>query len=83
VLHAGDRRAHKLYGAAIEFVICERGVTLAWHRAWLLYATPEGRTLLLDTSNQRPRVNLTPLIRRLAPLDDDGKITAQVSWSNT
>ncbi len=81
VLHAGDRRASKLYGAAMKFVICERWASVAWHRNWLLYATPEGRTLVLDTRGGAGRIDLSGLIHRLAGRDAEGKMTAQVSWS--
>jgi hypothetical protein len=81
LLRAGDRRASMFYGGRLTFAICERGVSLAWHDDWLLYATPEGRTLLLDTRTSR-RVNLTRLVRRLAPIDSEGKINAEITWAN-
>ena len=82
LLQAGDRRASMLYSGRLTFAICERSANLAWHNNWLLYATPEGRTLLLDSRTPRRRVNLTRLVRRLAPVDSDGKIDAQIAWAN-
>jgi hypothetical protein len=37
----------------------------------------------MDSRTPRRRRNLTALICRVAPLDGEGKVTAQVSWSNT
>jgi hypothetical protein len=81
LLHAGDRRASMVYSGRLTFVICERSANLAWHHDWLLYATPEGRTLLLDSRTPGRRVNLTGLVRRLAPIDAEGKINAEITWA--
>jgi hypothetical protein len=82
LLHAGDRRASIFHSGRLDFVICERSVNLAWNDDWLLYATPEGKTLLLDSRASGGRVDLTGLVRRLAPIDSEGKINAAITWAN-
>ena len=67
LLRAGDREATVRYSARVPLDICERWVTLAWHRGWLLYAVPGGKTLLLDTATSPSPLDLTGLVHELAP----------------
>jgi hypothetical protein len=81
LLRAGDRAASRRYRGPVDFAVCERWATLAWHDSWLLYATTEGKTLLLTTGVDRRAVDLSALVRRLAPLDGEGNVSAEIGWA--
>jgi hypothetical protein len=82
VLQAGDRSARPVYSGPVEFAICERWASLSWHGDWLLYAATEGKTLVLDSRDPTRRIDLTSVVQRLASIDAEGKVNAQVAWAS-
>ena len=82
VLRAGDHSASEVYSGQVRFAVCERWTSLGWHGDWLLYATTEGKTLALNSRKPARRIDLTPLVRRLASTDGEGKVNAQVQWAS-
>src|SRR5438093_10832744 len=38
LLPAGARAAQAIYRARVDFAVCERQASLAWHGRWLLYS---------------------------------------------
>ncbi len=81
VLRAGDRKARELYSGRLQFAICERWTSLAWHGDWLLYAATEGTTVALNSRTPTRRIDLTKLTSQLAPTDTEGKTDAQLQWA--
>jgi hypothetical protein len=82
VLRAGDTRPALLYRRRLEFAICERSVTLAWHGGWLLYAPSEGPVDAIDTSRRHRPVDLSALAARLAGnKTSDGGEAVTAAWA--
>ena len=82
VLQAGDRGAREVYSAPVQFAVCERWASLSWHGDRLLYAATEGTTLMLDSRDPTRRVDLTSAVHRLASIDAEGNVNAQVAWAS-
>ena len=82
VLQAGDRSAREVYSGPVQFAVCERWASLSWHGDWLLYAATEGKTLVLDSRDPTRRIDLTSVVHRLASIDAEGKVNAQVAWAS-
>jgi hypothetical protein len=65
LLAAGARAARRVYRERVDFAVCERQASLAWHDDWLLYSAGEGYAAAIDTTQPGRSVELSPLIRRL------------------
>ena len=64
LLRPGTSAAVPIHVERMRFNVCGHGADLSWHGHWLLYATGEGNSALIDTRGDRA-IELTPAVRRL------------------
>jgi hypothetical protein len=83
LLTAGARAARAIYRERVDFAVCERGATLAWHDDWVLYSAGEGYAAAIDTPRSGRSVDLSPLIRRLPGFTAGGTQFFDASWAGT
>ncbi len=82
LVRAGAARGRAIHSERVDFAVCERGSTLAWHGRWLLYSTSEGNLSLVDTSHPHHAINLAQTLRRLPGTNgDQGHLDFNAYWT--
>jgi hypothetical protein len=78
LLRPGAHTAVPVHTVRVAFKVCERGASLQWHGAWLLYGNSEGNLAAIDPTGTGHAIELGSLVRRLPGV----RAALSANWSD-
>ena len=81
VLHAGEAKAHPVYGHRLGPSGCAVGADLSWHGRFAMYRSTDGNLTIIDTGG-RSALGLTPFLHSLPGLRSRTTSYAAGYWAS-